>query len=238
MCTEICPDRPFSFVADSYDYFGFINNIVRKHKDLVINHPYGIRIRPDSGDPESIICGTTDDTTPDSTLEEKGSLRIFDEIFGHTVNSKGYKVLNGGIGIVYGDAINLDRLQAICKHLVKQGWAIENVIFGIGSYTLQLRTRDTQGWAYKATYGEIDGEPIMIFKDPKTDRESGIAMKKSQKGMVFVYRDESGKICFKDGYTPQNIPEGNMLQPVFENGKFLKEYTLKEIRDRLHGGNF
>jgi nicotinamide phosphoribosyltransferase len=78
----------------------------------------------------------------------------------------------------------------------------------------------------------------MIFKDPKTDRESGIAMKKSQKGMVFVYKDEDGKICFKDGYTSRDIPEGNMLKPVFENGQFLKEYTLKEIRDRLHGGKF
>lgn len=239
MCTEICPTRPFSFVADSYDYFGFLNNIVRKHKDIVMNHPGGIRIRPDSGDPESIICGTKDEVDENSTLEELGSLRILDSIFGHTVNSKGYKVLNGGVGIVYGDAINIPRCTAICKRLKSQGWAIENVIFGVGSYSLQYKTRDSQGWAYKATYGEINGEPIMIFKDPKTDRESGHAMKKSQKGMVYVYKDETtGEICFKDGYTSKTIPENNLLKPVFRDGKMIVEQSLSEIRNRLHGGSF
>ena len=238
ICTEICKDRPFSFVADSYDYFGFLDKILRKHKDIVINHPCGIRIRPDSGDPESIICGTLDFVTANSTLEEKGSLRIMDEIFGHTVNSKGYKVLNGGIGIVYGDAITLDRCRAICERMMAQGWAIENVIFGVGSFSLQYKTRDSQGWAYKATYGEVDGKPIMIFKDPKTDRESGQAMKKSQKGMVFVYENEDGEISFKDGFIPSTIPKNNLLQPVFKNGKILREQSLAEIRNKLHGGQF
>lgn len=238
MCKEICPDRAFSFVADSYDYFGFLNTILRKHKDIVSGHPGGIRIRPDSGDPEAIICGTADIINENSTLEEKGSLRILDEIFGHTVNSKGYKVINGGVGIVYGDAITLERCESICKHMMKQGWAIENVIFGVGSYSLQFKTRDSQGWAYKATYAEIDGKPIMVFKDPKTDRESGHAMKKSQRGMVYVHYDERGEICFKDGYNSETIPQDNLLQPVFKDGKMLKEYTLQEIRDRLHGGKF
>lgn len=238
ICTDICKNKPFSFVTDSYDHFGFLNVIVRKHKDVVMNHPGGIRFRPDSGDPESIICGTLDDITPDSTLEEKGSLQILDEIFGHTVNSKGYKVLNGGVGIVYGDAINLDRLIAICKRLKKQRWAIENVIFGVGSYTLQYKTRDSQGWAYKATYAEIDGTPIMIFKDPKTDKDTGHGMKKSQKGMVFVYEAENSEICFKDEYTSSTIPEGNLLETVFENGVLIKEYSLNEIRQKLYGGNF
>ncbi len=238
MCTEICPDRSFSFVADSYDYFGFLDKILRKHKDIVAGHPGGIRIRPDSGDPEEIICGTSDSIDENSSLEEKGTLRILDEIFGHTVNSKGYKVLNGGVGIVYGDAINLDRCESICKHMTEQGWAIENVIFGVGSFSLQFKTRDSQGWAYKATYAEVDGKPIMVFKDPKTDRESGHAMKKSQRGMVYVYRGEDGEICFKDGYTSETIPDNNLLQPVFRDGMIVREQSLKEIRELLHGGEF
>ena len=238
MCLDICKNKPFSFVADSYDYFGFLDKILRKHKDIATNHPGGIRIRPDSGDPESIICGTIDEINENSSLEEKGTLRILDEIFGHTVNSKGYKVINGGIGVVYGDAITLERCESICKHMTAQGWAIENVIFGVGSYSLQYKTRDSQGWAYKATYAEVDGKPIMVFKDPKTDRESGKAMKKSQKGMVYVYKDNDGEIYFEDGYTADTIPEGNLLQPVFENGKLLREDNLKDIRNRLHFGKF
>ena len=249
MCTEICPDRPFSYVTDSYDHFGFLNNIVRKHKDLVMKLPYGIRFRPDSGDPESIICGTTNNTNSNSTLEEKGSLKILEEIFGSHVNSKGYKVLNNNVGIVYGDAINYDRLQAICKRLVNQGWAIENVIFGVGSYTLQYKTRDSQGWAYKATYAEVDGKPIFVFKDPKTDRESGHAMKKSQKGCVLVYWNGK-EYAYRDGYTWDELKNGTYydmfrkceapfkeiqsLTTVFKDGKIYNEETFEQIRNRLH----
>ena len=237
MCTEICKNRPFSFVADSYDYFNFLDKIVRKHKDIVIQHG-AVRIRPDSGEPEDIICGTKDNVDENSTLEELGSLRILDSIVGHTVNSKGYKVLNGGVGLVYGDAINIPRCKSICERMERQGWAIENVIFGVGSYSLQYRTRDSQGWAYKATYGEINGKPIMIFKDPKTDRVAGEAMKKSQRGMVYVYKDTDGVIKFKDGYTKNNVPNSNLLEPVYENGRFLKEHSIAEIRNRLHNNQF
>ncbi len=237
MCTDICKNRPFSFVADSYDYFNFLDVIVRKNKDIVAAHG-AVRIRPDSGDPVDIICGTKDNVDENSTLEELGTLRILDDIFGHTVNSKGYKVLNGGIGIVYGDAITLDRCKAICAKMDKMGWAIENVIFGVGSYSLQYRTRDSQGWAYKATYGEINGEPIMIFKDPKTDRVAGEAMKKSQRGMVYVYTDTDGEIKFQDGYTRFNIPDGNMLEVVYENGKLIRDESLAIIRNRLHHNQF
>jgi nicotinamide phosphoribosyltransferase len=120
----------------------------------------------------------------------------------------------------------------------KQGWAIENVIFGVGSYSLQYRTRDSQGWAYKATYGEINSEPIMIFKDPKTDRVAGEAMKKSQRGMVYVYTDTDGEIKFKDGYTRNNIPDGNMLEVVYENGSIVRDESISTIRNRLHNNDF
>jgi nicotinamide phosphoribosyltransferase len=232
MCTDICKNRPFSFVADSYDYFSFLDEIVRKNKDVVVKHG-AVRIRPDSGDPETIICGTYDHEKLNPTLEDMGTLRILDDIFGHTINSKGYKVLNGGIGIVYGDAITIDRCRAICERMEAQGWAIENVIFGVGSYSLQYRTRDSQGWAYKATYGEINGHPIMIFKDPKTDREAGEAMKRSQKGMVHVHY-ENDTIVFVDGYTKDTIPSNNLLRTVWINGQLIVDESLATIRNRIH----
>ena len=39
------------------------------------------------------------------------------EIFGGTVNSKGYKVLNPGIKAVYGDSITITRAKKIYKRL-------------------------------------------------------------------------------------------------------------------------
>lgn len=236
MLTEICPNKPFSFVADSYDYFAFLDVIVRKNKDLIVKHG-NVRLRPDSGNPKLIIVGTANDVNENSTLEEKGSLRILDEIFGHTLNSKGYKVINGA-KLVYGDAMTLQLVPEILKRMEEMGYAPENVIFGVGSFSLQYRSRDSQGWAYKCTYAEIDNKPIMVFKDPKTDREGGIAMKKSQKGMVFVFRNDAGEIEFQDGFTSETIPDNNLLRPVFRNGELLIDEDLATIRNRLHNGNF
>ena len=48
-------------------------------------------------------------------------------------------------------------------------------------------TRDMFGIAMKATFGEVNGQPIMIYKDPKTDVSH---LKKSHKGCCHVYYDE------------------------------------------------
>ena len=42
----------------------------------------------------------------------------------------------------------------------------------------------------------------------------------------------------KDEYTSENIPDKNLLVPVFRDGKMLVDYTLDEIRQRLNGGKF
>lgn len=93
-------------------------------------------------------------------------------------------------------------------------------------------TRDTFGCAIKACYAEIGGRELPVFKNPK---EGGF--KKSQKGLCYVYRDENGQLAYKDGFTASTLPEGNLLVPVFRDGKLLKDYTYQEIRNNLNGGN-
>lgn len=294
MCKELYPNKPFSFVADSYDYWNFVNKIVRDNKEIVLAHTGRINIRPDSGNPEDIICGvapmwkeynskqdferyysasemmrelyanerdvngnlipiylniknkkyivtweSTNDTDifnyRNATLEERGTLDILWEIFGGTINSKGFKVLNPHIGMVYGDAITLERCEKICEHMYNLGYAVENVVFGAGSYSFQYNTRDTQGWAYKATYAEIGDKPIMIFKDPKT----GDGTKTSQKGKVCVIRDKDNEIIYIDNLTKNNaITDNNMLKTVFKNGVIVREQTLNEIRNLIHNNGF
>ena len=90
--------------------------------------------------------------------------------------------------------------------------------------------RDTFSSCIKACYAEVDGKCYPIFKNPK---EGGF--KKSQKGLCFVYEDENGDLAYKDEYTSENIPKGNLLKTVFKDGKLVKEYTLKDIRQRLNG---
>src|SRR5690606_3470709 len=145
-----------------------------------------------SGDPVKIICG---DESSSDELVRKGLIESLWDIFGGTINEKGYKELDPHIGAIYGDAINLSRCEEICGRLAEKGFASTNMIYGIGSFSYQYNTRDTFGFALKSTYAIINGEEKLIYKDPKTDDGT----KRSQRGLVHVHYDEAGEITYKDG---------------------------------------
>ena len=201
---------------------------------LVLNHDGFISIRGDSGDPVSVITETV--------------YRLWD-IFGGTVNSKGYKVLNPHVKAIYGDSITPQRCEQIYSLLEKNGFAINNVSLGVGSFSMECLetiesdgskqynpyTRDTFGIAVKATYAEdADGKPIMIFKNPKTDTGH---FKKSQRGCCRVVKTGDG-YDYVDGLTWAEAQDSNELRTVFRDGKFEKQFTLDEVRKNLHGGTF
>ena len=171
----------------------------------------------------------------------KGTVELLWDIFGGTVNSKGYKVLDPHIGAIYGDSITLDRIRAIYARLEEKGFAVNNAVVGIGSYTYQFNTRDTFGFALKATNSIVDGVEHQIFKDPVTDKVKGANFKKSQRGMCYVYRD-GDDILYTDEHTIDELKEekyaDNLLETFFEDGKIVKETSLAEIRERLHKGKF
>lgn len=163
----------------------------------------------------------------DSTIY-KGVYELLWDVFGGTINEKGYKVLDSHIGVIYGDSITIKRQKEIYKRLEEKGFAATNLVLGIGSFTYQYRTRDSLGFAMKATWCQINGEPKEIFKKPKTD--SG--MKNSLKGLIRVDKDENGVYYATDCVTKEQ-EEGGCLEVVFENGELKKEVSLKEIRERL-----
>jgi nicotinamide phosphoribosyltransferase len=124
---------------------------------------------------------------------------------------------------------------------MENGFACSNVALGVGSFSFQCIeedgilkpfTRDTFSSCIKATYCEIDGKPYPIFKNPKDG-----GFKKSQKGCCVVW-ELNDEIHFADGLTWEEASRANMLQKVFENGKMVKETSLKEIRNRLYNNNF
>lgn len=155
--------------------------------------------------------------------EDKGLIECLWDTFGGTVTEQCYKLLDSHIGAIYGDSITIERAEEICKRLEQKEFASVNVVFGIGSYTYQHNTRDTLGFAMKATFAEINGEKKLLFKDPKTDDGT----KRSQKGRVRVYKEDN-KIKYEDGLL--EVVGDNMLETVFENGKLLREQSLSEIR--------
>jgi nicotinamide phosphoribosyltransferase len=229
MFTEVVPTGFVSIVSDGYDFWNVIGVVLPKLKDKIMARDGKVVIRPDSGDPVKILTGNPEG---DTELERKGTIEALWDTFGGTVNSKGYKELDPHIGCIYGDAITLERAETISRILKNKGFASTNVVYGIGSYTYQMNTRDTFGFALKSTLCVINGDEKMIFKDPKTDN----GIKKSQKGAVIVYRDEDGLIQFSDMHTLDEVEDVdgiNMLTTIFENGRLARETTLADIRARL-----
>lgn len=228
---ETYPSGVLSIVSDTWDYWNVLTitakelkeNILARTPDSLGNAK--IVFRPDSGDPVKIICGDID--APEGTPEYKGSVECLAEIFGTTVNNKGFKTLNPRVGLIYGDSITLERAEQILDRLAEKGYASDNIVFGIGSYTFQYNTRDTFGFAMKATYVEINGKGNAIFKEPKTDDGT----KKSAKGLLKV-EGYSGNYRLVNNCTKQQEQEG-CLQVVYLNGTILRKQNFADIRTRL-----
>ncbi len=173
-----------------------------------------------------------------SAAEVKGSVEVLWDIFGgtwtdvmrkdaggHTLEH--YKMLDDSVGLIYGDSITLERAQAILQRLKDKGFASSNIVFGIGSYTYQYVTRDSFGWAVKATAGVVAGEVRELMKDPATDDGT----KKSAKGYLRVEKEGDDFVLY-DCQTWEQAQQGE-LQVVFRNGELVNPSTFSEVRERL-----
>jgi nicotinamide phosphoribosyltransferase len=155
------------------------------------------------------------------------SCSYFPEAEEGTVNEKGYKVLDSHVGMIYGDSITLERQKTIYSRLEAKGFAATNLVLGVGSYTYQYKSRDSLGFAMKATWCQVNGEGREIFKDPKTDG----GVKKSLKGLIMV-KKENGKYVAYDQVDRASESSGE-LKVVFLDGKLTRTQTISEIRDRV-----
>lgn len=181
------------------------------------------------------------------TAEDMGTVWALWQTFGGDTNEKGYKELNPHVKAIYGDSITPYRCEEIYRRLAAKGFAISNVVLGVGSFSMMCLenyndetdeftyspyTRDTFGIAVKATYAEdADGNPIMIYKQPKD-----CDWKKSQKGCCVVTHDENGNYFCEDGFTWTDCDESddNDLVTVFKDGKMVREWNLDGVRTRMY----
>lgn len=303
------PTGIVSYVADSFDFWTLITEVLPLVKNEIMQREGKFVVRGDSGDPADIICGTDErdypvieavyeddflqeakdliyddleQTTPHGecggdthsmifqwngelyevtatgfewnrhdrqyyyldgcakhadfvhvkhTAEHKGTIETLWEIFGGTVNDQGYKILDSHIGMIYGDGITLDRQRDILERLEAKGFASSNIVFGVGSYALNLLSRDHLGMAIKATNAvvEINGELVdkPIYKDPKTD-----STKKSARGLLWVCTAGNRVVAWNDCVTRLKESQG-ALRLVYENGKLYNLETLFTMRERL-----
>lgn len=229
LITKIYPKGIVSIVSDTWDFWKVMTEYSVALKEEILAREGKIVFRPDSGNPVDIICGTRLETWEDSHPEQKGAIECLWEIFGGTITETGHKLLDSHVGLIYGDSITYEIAQQILERLDKKGFASGNIVLGIGSYTYQYVTRDTWGWAVKATYGIVKGETREIYKKPKTD--SG---KNSARGLLMVTQGENGQLALQErvSWEQFNSPQ-NLLQPVFRNGEILREETLAGIRKRV-----
>jgi nicotinamide phosphoribosyltransferase len=235
---ELYPTGILSVVSDTWDLWHVLSKILPQLKDQILARQGKLVIRPDSGNPADILCGTNRVTAVThmlGTAQEKGVIETLWDLFGGTVNDKGYKVLNPRVGAIYGDSIDTERASEILQRLQAKGFASTNVVFGCGSYNYQYVTRDTYGFAMKATWAQVNGEEHMLYKDPVTD-DGG---KRSAKGRLGVADDAFGTrgLFLVDGLTKkseQTNSAGNLLQTVWENGRFVGgRQSLDKVRATL-----
>lgn len=158
----------------------------------------------------------------------QGAVATLWDIFGGTETEKGYKTLNQRVGLIYGDSITRKRAVEILQRLKDKGFSADNIVFGVGSYTYQFNTRDTLGFAMKATYGVVDGKDREIFKDPVTDNGT----KKSARGLLKVVLTESGYELV-DQVTRDEETYDNKLTTVFNNGMLLVDDPFLVIKERF-----
>lgn len=241
---DLYPSGIVSVVSDTWDLWNVLTRILPQLKERILARDGKLVIRPDSGDPVEILTGVRTEERDWTATERhmpgyerkrdtpagKGVVELLWDLFGGTINEAGYKVLDSHIGTIYGDSITPERAIAIAERLEAKGFAASNVVFGVGSYSYQYVTRDTFGSAMKATWVEINGRGRNIQKNPVTD--SGL--KRSATGRLAVTTDADGELVLIQGATPEQEAASH-LQPVWEDGKFLRYQSFADVRSTLRG---
>lgn len=225
------PTGILSVVSDTFDLWKLITEYLPENKEQIMSRDGKLVIRPDSGDPVDIICGINTKNDPDNryghlagTPAYKGVIELLWDIFGGSVNEQGYKVLDPHIGAIYGDSITVERQVQIYERLAAKGFATTNIVLGVGSFTYQMNTRDTLGFAAKGAWFQTMEAGYDIYKDPVTDDGT----KKSLRGLIAVTEDfEVLTQCTKEQ------EESGILHTIYENGNFHNQTSLTEIRQKI-----
>lgn len=209
------PGSIVACVSDSYDLANAVEHLWGEElRQEVIDSGATVVIRPDSGDPASMVLMT---------------LNLLNKKFGSKLNSKGYMVLNN-VRVIQGDGINKDSIKEILNLAKENGYSATNINFGMGGALLQKDIhRDTQKFAMKCSAIRVNGEFREVYKDPITDPG-----KRSKRGFVDLFKNIGGDFITLDQL---DYAENNLLSElvtVYENGKLLVEYSLDEIRDRVN----
>ena len=209
------PDGMVAVVSDSYDIYNACRCVwgSKKLKEKIMMRKGVLIIRPDSGDPPTVVCEI---------------LQILWDVFGGKVNKKGYRVLDDHVRIIQGDGIDFEMLDAILFAMEKKGFSTDNIAFGSGGGLLQKLNRDTEDVAIKCCAITIDGVEKPVFKKPQTDLKKG-----SKQGRLELVRWEGTyRTTENNKLNGVAIDAPGHLRDIFLDGRFRKRHKFDECRER------
>lgn len=213
------PEGILSCVSDSYDIFRAVGDYWGgAFRDQILSRPGTLVVRPDSGDPVKTL------------------LKVFDilfEKFGFTTNTKGFRVLPPQIRVIQGDGIDHNSIITIYEALRANGISVENLVLGMGGALLQKLNRDTQKYALKCSYAEVNGQGVQVSKAPVEMNAEGEMVKsfKTSKAGKLKLVKEGG--TFKTAR--QEDAGEDVMETVFENGEVKRDYTFEDVRSNARG---
>ena len=206
------PGAMVAVVSDSYNLWTALDKLWGENlKEEVINSGAVVVIRPDSGDPATVVLSVL------QRLESK---------FGVTLNSKGYKILNT-VRVIQGDGVDENTIDKILRLINNAGYSTTNLAFGMGGALLQQLNRDTLKIAYKCSEITTETGSVPVQKNPITD-----PLKRSRSGRLQLYRQ--GDWLITGGVDQVNLGEP-LLRCVYKNGEILHETTLDDVRHLVYG---
>lgn len=219
MIRQFGDNHHYAVVSDSFDIYEACDRLWGDVlRNDVLNAKGTLVVRPDSGTPHEVVHKV---------------LEILGNKFGYSLNDKGYKVLNPKVRVIQGDGIDYEETKNILHRMVVNKWSADNITFGMGGGLLQKINRDTQKFAFKCSYAEVDGEPRDVFKDPITDK--GKASKRGMLSLIRPFDTMAGFRIYEDHTTVPYSPDlrfKDELVEVYRDGKLLIDWSFEEIRNR------
>lgn len=194
-------------VSDSYNIYDACEKIWGEQlKQKVVSSGATLVIRPDSGYPPEVVMEC---------------LHILDAKFGHTINNKGYRVLNN-VRIIQGDGISYEVVGNILDRMQTAGFSADNIAFGQGGGLLQAHDRDTLKFAMKCSAIFVDDEWRDVYKQPITDMG-----KESKKGLIDLYKIDGEYVTKRIN---ERVNPVSFTRVVFRNGRLFNETNLEAVR--------
>lgn len=204
-----------SVVSDTWDIYAATDKWVTL-KDKLTEKNLTLVVRPDSGDIREVMSAVL------------GKLAAG---FGTTVNSKGYRILNG-VKVLWADGMDENTIITPYQVAKELGISADSVMAGSGGGLAQADLdRDTSKFAFKASNIVVNGKSRAIAKDPITDPG-----KMSKRGRMLTIIGQDGYETITSGDSLSNYfihEDEDVLQPIYHNGAVMNTTTMLEIRNRI-----